>query len=238
MHHQYSSSDSPFHANTGVPFGCSGVSRFRRADDDSGGSVILSRKDVARDPADVGQQYVVVGALDGRRHVLSEASSCSSRLVTTSSRKWRKCHRISVQVHPLGTAHFDVRFRRLWGGQVDDKLVWSEVCLKRYAMTIFSSASFFSSRAMRTSSVDKILHVDQRRQLAGGGDFADLLDERRLVHHVRNAGDEDGLRRPGHGAFLPRAADPNRAGPGLVDLLELLGGIQICPPVGKSGPLT
>ena len=45
------------------------------------------------------------------------------------------------------------------------KLVCSGVCLKRYAMTIFSSASFFSSSAMRTSSGREILHVEQRRQL-------------------------------------------------------------------------
>ncbi len=37
------------------------------------------------------------------------------------------------------------------------KLVWSGVCLKRYAITIFSSASRFSSSAMRTSSVDRSL---------------------------------------------------------------------------------
>jgi hypothetical protein len=37
------------------------------------------------------------------------------------------------------------------------KLVWSGVCLKRYAMTIFSSDSFFSSRAIRTSSVEMSL---------------------------------------------------------------------------------
>ena len=37
------------------------------------------------------------------------------------------------------------------------KLVWSGVCLKRYAITIFSSASFFSSSAIRTSSVDRSL---------------------------------------------------------------------------------
>ena len=37
------------------------------------------------------------------------------------------------------------------------KLVCSGVCLKRYAMTIFSSASFFNSSAIRTSSVDTSL---------------------------------------------------------------------------------
>jgi hypothetical protein len=37
------------------------------------------------------------------------------------------------------------------------KLVWSGVCLKRYAITIFSSACFFNSSAIRTSSVDTSL---------------------------------------------------------------------------------
>ena len=57
MHHQYSSSVSPFQANTGVPFGCcDGAAGFGTADDDRGGGVILRREDVARDPAHVGAE--------------------------------------------------------------------------------------------------------------------------------------------------------------------------------------
>ncbi len=36
-------------------------------------------------------------------------------------------------------------------------LVWSGVCLNRYAITMRGSASFFSSSAMRTSSVETSL---------------------------------------------------------------------------------
>ena len=57
VHHQYSSSVSPFQANTGVPFGvCGRAAGFRPADDDRGGGVILGREDVARDPAHVGAE--------------------------------------------------------------------------------------------------------------------------------------------------------------------------------------
>ena len=70
MHHQYSSSVSPFHANTGMPFGFCGVPPFP-ADDDRGGGVILRREDVARDPAHVraelGQRLDEDGRLN--RHV-------------------------------------------------------------------------------------------------------------------------------------------------------------------------
>ena len=44
MHHQYSSSVSPFHANTGTPAGVGGAVR---ADRDGRGGVILRREDVA-----------------------------------------------------------------------------------------------------------------------------------------------------------------------------------------------
>ena len=55
MHHQYSSSVSPFHANTGVPFGIlHRAAGLGTADDDGGGGVILRREDVARHPAHVG----------------------------------------------------------------------------------------------------------------------------------------------------------------------------------------
>ena len=57
VHHQYSSSVSPFHAKTGVPFGIRDrAARFGTADDHGRGGVILGREDVARDPADVGAE--------------------------------------------------------------------------------------------------------------------------------------------------------------------------------------
>ena len=51
VHSQYSSSDSPFHANTGTPAGAS--TEPERADDDRGRGLVLRREDVARRPADL-----------------------------------------------------------------------------------------------------------------------------------------------------------------------------------------
>ena len=78
------------------------------------------------------------------------------RLVTTSSRKCRKCQSIACRSSRSGrpTSGFSVGIRQV---RLTMKLVCSGVCLKRYAITIFSSASFFSSSAMRTSSVDRSL---------------------------------------------------------------------------------
>ena len=57
MHHQYSSSVSPFQANTGVPFGIGrGAAALGPADHDRRGGVILGREDVARHPAHVGAE--------------------------------------------------------------------------------------------------------------------------------------------------------------------------------------
>ena len=84
------------------------------------------------------------------------------------------------------------------------KLVCSGVFLKRYAITICGSASFFSSSAIRTSSVETSLHVEQRRQLARQHDVGDPLDQRRLVHRVGNAGDVDRLPAARRRPFLPR----------------------------------
>ena len=89
--------------------------------------------------------------------LLSASSSCSSRLVTTSSRKWRKCQSICVQVEPLRPADLGVASVGTRQVRLTMKLVCSGVCLNRYAITIFSSASFFSSSAIRTSSVETSL---------------------------------------------------------------------------------
>ena len=67
VHHQYSSSVSPFQAKTGTPCGLSGGAV--RADDDRGGGVVLGGEDVAADPAHVGaergQGLDEHGGLDG-----------------------------------------------------------------------------------------------------------------------------------------------------------------------------
>ena len=57
VHHQYSSSVSPFHANTGMPCGLSTVPPVSgTADHHRRGGVILRREDVARHPAHVGAE--------------------------------------------------------------------------------------------------------------------------------------------------------------------------------------
>ena len=57
VHHQYSSSVSPFHAKTGMPFGfCIGATSLGTANDDRRGGVVLRREDVARHPAHVGAE--------------------------------------------------------------------------------------------------------------------------------------------------------------------------------------
>ena len=57
VHHQYSSSVSPFQANTGVPFGiATRAAGFGTADDDGRGGMVLRREDVARHPAHVGAE--------------------------------------------------------------------------------------------------------------------------------------------------------------------------------------
>ena len=58
VHHQYSASVSPFHANTGMPRGFSArAAGLGPADDDCRGRVVLRREDVARHPAHVGAQF-------------------------------------------------------------------------------------------------------------------------------------------------------------------------------------
>ena len=73
------------------------------------------------------------------------------------------------------TSAFSVGMRHV---RLTMKLVWSGVFLKRYAITIFGSASFLISSAIRTSSVETSLHVEQRRQLARQHDVGDAFDER------------------------------------------------------------
>ena len=93
-------------------------------------------------------------------------------------------------------------------------------------MTIFSSASFFISIAMRTSSVDRSFTSSSGGSLRLDHDVGDPLDELRLVDRVRDAVDVDRLGRARLRADVPGAAQADRAGAGLVDLLQLVRRIQ------------
>ena len=53
-----------------------------------------------------------------------------------------------------------------------------------------------------------------------------MLDQRRLVDRVGNAGDVDRLARARFRSFLPGRAEPDRPAPRLVDLPDLLGGVD------------
>ncbi len=68
----------------------------------------------------------------------------------------------------------------------------------------------------------QVLHVEQLRQLAADHDVRDLLDQLRLVHHVRHAVDVDRLRRSRLGPDVPRAAQADRARARFVNGFELL----------------
>jgi hypothetical protein len=67
----------------------------------------------------------------------------------------------------------------------------------------------------------EVLHVEERRQLACDHNFRDPLDELRLVDGIGDALDIDRFRRPRLRTDVPRAAQANRARPGLVDLFDL-----------------
>ena len=84
MHHQYSSSVSPFQAKTGTPGGRLGGAV--RADDDRGGGVVLGGEDVAGGPADLGaerdQRLDEHGGLD--RHVQRAGDAGAGERLATS----------------------------------------------------------------------------------------------------------------------------------------------------------
>ena len=69
----------------------------------------------------------------------------------------------------------------------------------------------------------QIADVEERWELAAEGHVRDPLHERRLVGGVGDARDVDGLRAASFRAHLPGGAQANRAGAGLVNLLQLLG---------------
>ena len=71
-----------------------------------------------------------------------------------------------------------------------------------------------------------VLDVDELRQLPLLDHLADLRDELRLVHGVRDAVDVDGLGRSRLVADIPRAAQPDAAAAGLVDRLDLVRRVQ------------
>ena len=167
----------------------------------------------------------------------SASSSCSSRAghhlepevqeVPEHLRADRAARAGRPPEFSVGTRHV-----RLTG-----KLVCSGVCLNRYAITIFSSASLFSSSSIRTSSVDTSFTSSSGGSLRLSDDVGDALDERRLVHRVRDAGDVDRLAGARRRAHLPGGAQADRAGAGLVDLLQLVGRVQDLAAGRKVGPL-
>ena len=55
-----------------------------------------------------------------------------------------------------------------------------------------------------------VAHVEQRRQLAAQHHVGDPLDQLRLVHHVRDAGDDDRAAAAARRALFPRAARRGR----------------------------
>ena len=84
VHHQYSSSDSPFHANTGTPCGSSSVPSG--TDGDGRRRVVLRREDVARRPphlgAELDQRLDEHGGLDRHVQRAGDARTCE-RLART-----------------------------------------------------------------------------------------------------------------------------------------------------------
>ena len=156
---------------------------------------------------------------------LSAASSCSSRLVTTSSRKCRKCQRICLQVEALGPADLGVLGRdeaRQVDGEVDlQRRVLEEVRHDHLLVGVLLQLERDAHVVGR-----QVLHVEQLRQLAADDDVGDALDELRLVDGVGDAVDVDRLGRARLRADVPGAAQADRARAGLVDLLQLLRRVE------------
>ena len=114
-----------------------------------------------------------------------------------------------VQIEPLGPADlgFSVGTRQV---RLTGTVVCSGVCFQRYAITSFG-IDVALQRQLDAHVVGRdVLHVDERRQLARQDHLGDALDERRLVHHVRDAGDVDRLAAAGGLAHAPRAAHADR----------------------------
>ena len=131
-----------------------------------------------------------------------------------------------VQIHPLRPAHVDVAFGRLEAGQVHHEAGLQHRVLEQVGHHHLLVGVLLQLEKDADVVCRDVLDVDERRQLAAGGDLADLLDQRRLVDGVGDAGDVDDLRALRRRPFLPRAAQANRAGSRLVDLLQLLGRVE------------
>ena len=166
----------------------------------------------------------------------SAASSCSSRLVTTSRRKWRKCQRICLRSSRSGRPDFGV-LRGNQAGEVD-----GEVDLQRRVLEEVRHDHLLVGVLLhldRDAHVfgREILDVEQLRQLAADHDLGDALDELRLVHGVGHAVDVDRLGRSRLRSDVPGAAQADRARSGLVDLLQLVRRIENLPAGGEVGAL-
>ena len=123
--------------------------------------------------------FSAASALPSDLRMMRMISSSASKTFSKPSRMWmRLLQRLELVLEPLGddleaevqevpedrlagrsrsgrpTSGFSVGIRQV---RLTMKLVWSGVFLNRYAITMRGSASFFSSSAMRTSSVDTSL---------------------------------------------------------------------------------
>ena len=156
----------------------------------------------------------------------SASSSCSRRARDDVEAEVQEVPEDLVQIHPLRPADVDVAFGRLEAGQVHHEAGLQHRVLEQVGHHHLLVGVLLQLEKDPDVVGRDVLDVEERRQLAAGGDLADLLDERRLVDGVGDAGDVDDLRGLRRRAFLPRAAQANRAGSGLVDLLQLLGGIE------------
>ena len=166
----------------------------------------------------------------------SAASSCSSRRVTTSSRKCRKCQRICFRSSRSGrpTSGFSVGIRqvRLTAKFNLQRRVLEEV---RHDHLLVGVLLHLEGDAHVLGR--QVLHVEQLRQLAAEHDVGDPLDQLRLVDRVGNAVDVDRLGGARLRTEVPGAAQPDRPRPGLVDLLELVRRVENLAAGGKVRPL-
>ena len=108
--------------------------------------------------------------------LVQRASSCSSRCVTTSRRKCRKCQSIAFRSRRSGrpTSAFSVGIRQV---RLTLKLVCSGVCLNRYAMHHLLVGVLLQLELDADVVGRDVAHVEQRRQLAAEDDVADARDE-------------------------------------------------------------
>ena len=129
------------------------------------------------------------------------------------------------QIETLGPADFGVLGRNQ-ARQIDD-----DVGLERGVLEEIRHHHLWVGVALQLQCNPHIvrgdvLDVEERRQLAGEDDVSNPLDQRRLVHRVRNALDVDRLGAARFRPFVPGSPEANRPRSRLVDLFQLVNGIQ------------